>query len=63
MKKSTNENLLFVITEEDVQQEAKGKLGRLLTTEEIEIAKKGLESGLLFDIDTVYNTIFFEMLE
>jgi hypothetical protein len=55
--------IVFAITKEDLQYEAIEKIGRKLTDEEILIAKKGLESGLLFDIDTVYNTIFFEMIE
>ena len=58
-----NEELVFAITLEDLQYEAMEKLGRKLTEEEIYIAKKGLESGLLFDIGTVYNAIFFEMIE
>lgn len=54
--------VVFVITKEDLQYEAKEKLGKELTEEEIEIAKKGLQFGLLTDIDTIYNTIFFEMI-
>ncbi len=57
------ETVLFAITIGDVQNEAKEKLGRELTQEEILIAKKGLEWGLLTDIDTIYNTIFTEMIE
>jgi hypothetical protein len=55
--------IVFAITKEDLQYEAKEKLGRELTEDEIYIAKKGLEMGLLFDIDTVYRTIFTEMLD
>ncbi len=54
---------LFAITIDDIQHEAKEKLGRELTDAEILIAKKGLEWGLLTDIQTVYNTIFTEMIE
>jgi len=57
------EIVLFAITIGDVQNEAKEKLGRELTQEELLIAKKGLEWGLFTDIHTVYNTIFTEMIE
>jgi len=53
---------VFCITLEDLQAEALEKLGRELNDEEIEAAKKGLMCGLMTDIDTVYNTIFFEMI-
>ncbi len=56
------ENILFAITTEDIQNEAKEKIGRELTLEELLIAKKGLESGLLTDIQSVYNTILNEMI-
>lgn len=62
MKTSQNK-LLFSISEKDAQAEALEKIGRTLNDEELEIAKKGLENGLMFDIDTVYNTIFKEMIK
>ena len=55
------DDLLFYIPKETLQYEALQKIGRYLTEEELEIAKKGLEWGLMTDIDTVYNTILFEM--
>jgi hypothetical protein len=58
---SKNEIILSICIE-DLQNEALEKIGRILNDDEIEIAKKGLEMGLLTDIDTVYNTIFFEMI-
>jgi hypothetical protein len=61
MKTFLEDNLLFSISEEDIQFEALEKIGRTLTEEELEIAKKGLEWGLLTDIDSVYNAIFEEM--
>ncbi|MBI5892924.1 MAG: hypothetical protein HZB79_04630 [Deltaproteobacteria bacterium] len=61
MKTCSESDILFVITREDVQYEAKEKLGRELTEDEIEIAKKGLECGLLTDIDSVYDAIFEEI--
>jgi hypothetical protein len=57
------DKLVFSITLEDLQGEALEKIGRTLTEEEIRIAKKGLEFGLLTDIDTIYKTIFSEMIE
>lgn len=63
MESTEKDQLVFSITVDDLQFEAMEKIGRKLTLEEIHVAKKGLESGLLFDIDTVYNTIFFEMID
>ncbi|MDR0969389.1 MAG: hypothetical protein LBM67_02475 [Lentimicrobiaceae bacterium] len=54
--------ILFSITIEDLQFEAKEKIGRELNEEEIQIAKKGLEWGLLTGIGTIYQTIFKEMI-
>ncbi|MFC1977823.1 hypothetical protein ACFLWS_06150 [Chloroflexota bacterium] len=55
-------DLVFSISLEDLQSEALGIIGRTLTEEEVYIAKDGLESGLLTDIDIVYKTIFLEMI-
>ena len=60
--KAARNKLLFYITKEDVQNEALERLGRHWTDEELYVAQKGLESGLMFDIDTVYRTIFEEMI-
>ncbi len=57
------EEVLFYITKETIQYEAMRKIGRYLTEEELDIAKDGLEWGLMTDIDTVYNTILFEMIK
>lgn len=63
METSEKDKLVFSITLEDLQSEALEKIGRTLTDEEILAAKKGLEFGLYTDIDTVYATIFCEMIE
>ena len=63
MKTFSEDNLLFSISKEDIQFEALEKIGRTLTGEELEIAKKGLEWGLLTDIDSVYSAIFEEMIK
>lgn len=55
--------IIFAITKEDLQYEAIEKLGRTLTDEEIQTARKGLEFGLLTDIDAVYSAIFNEMIK
>ncbi|MCD4740937.1 MAG: hypothetical protein K8R67_00435 [Desulfobacteraceae bacterium] len=47
-----NENI-FEISINWVQAEAKRLIGRRLTYDEIYSVKKGIEAGLLFDIDTV----------
>ncbi len=57
----TAENV-FAISIDDLQFEAMEKLGRELNEEEIQIAKKGLEYGLLTNIQVTYNTIFTEMI-
>ena len=62
MDKLKKKEIVFSISIEDLQIEAMEKIGRTLTDEEIEVAKKGLEMGLLTDIDSIYNTIFFEMI-
>lgn len=62
MNKQDNQECVFSITVEDLQAEALEKLGRELNDKEIEVAKKGLMCGLMTDIDTVYNTIFNEMI-
>jgi hypothetical protein len=54
---------VFSITLQDLQYESLERIGRILTEQEIHVAKKGLESGLLTDIDSVYKTIFSEMIE
>jgi hypothetical protein len=62
MKKQNNQDYLFSISLEDLQTEAIEKIGRELNEDEIDVAKKGLMWGLMTDIDSVYNTIFYEML-
>ncbi len=63
METINEEDILFYITKETMQYEAKQKIGRYLTEEELGIAKKGLEWGLMTDIDTVFNAILHEMIK
>ncbi|HOV98658.1 MAG TPA: hypothetical protein PK595_03685 [Bacteroidota bacterium] len=63
METAQSNEILFSITTEDLQSRAIEKIGRKLTQEEIEIARDRLENALLFDIDTVYKSIFSEMIK
>ena len=56
------DRILFCITEEELQFEAKQILGRKLNEEEIIIAQKGLDYGIMASID-VYRTILKEMID
>jgi len=57
------DRILFCITEEELQFEAKQILGRRLNEEEIIIAQKGLDYGVMTSIDVVYRTILKEMID
>lgn len=63
METIDKDDILFYISKETLQYEAMEKIGRYLTEEELDIAKKGLEWGLMTGIDIVYNTILFEMIK
>jgi len=57
-----NENI-FEISIEWVQTEAKKQIDRRLTDDEIFSVKKGIESGLFFDIETVFRTAIENTVE
>jgi len=63
METINKDDILFYISKETLQYEAMEKIGRSLTEEELDVARKGLEWGLMTDIDTVYNAILFEMIK
>ncbi|MFC2391751.1 MAG: hypothetical protein ACFNVV_07655 [Bacteroidota bacterium] len=63
LMEKNSDRILFCITEEELQSEAKQILGRRLNEEEIIIAQKGLDYGIMTSIDTVYRTIFKEMID
>ena len=55
-----NEELIFKITKEWVQEEANRLIGRNLTCCELYRVKKCIEWGLLTDIDTVFKAAIDE---
>jgi hypothetical protein len=62
--KMIENNIIFQITTEDLQNEAMERVGRKLTENEIEIAKNGIEWGLSDTaLNITYNTIFTEMIK
>jgi hypothetical protein len=56
------DNIIYQITVEDLQNEAIESIGRELTKDEIEIAKKAFSWGLGETNSIIYNTIFKEMI-
>lgn len=50
------EEYIFSITSEWVQLEAERLVGRRLTDDELSSVKKGIEWGLLTDIDIIFKT-------
>lgn len=45
MNYNQNSDIIFSVTVEEVQDEAKRRIGRKLTDDEMHYAKKGIESG------------------
>jgi len=64
MNNNQNDNkIIFSITVEELQNEAINRIGRKLTDDELYTASKGIESGLSFDIETVFQTAVEEAVE
>ena len=53
---SDGKEIVFYISLESLQQEAFGKIGRFLSAEEIDTARKCIDFGLLTGIDIVLDT-------
>lgn len=58
-----NSKIVFAITVEELQEEAVNRIGRRLTEDELYIAIKGIDAGLSFDIETVFQTAIEEAVE
>ena len=58
-----NNEIIFSITVEELQNEAINRIGRKLTDDELYTASKGIESGLSFDIETIFQTAVEEAVE
>lgn len=63
MEEDKKEEIIFAIKVKDLQNEAIQRVGRELTEDEIINASKGIESGLSFDMDTVFATAISEAVE
>lgn len=56
-------NLAFSVTIDEIQDEAKHRIGRELNDDELRTTIKGIESGLSFDIGTVFQAAISEAVE
>lgn len=63
MDNNKSDEIIFSVTVEELQNEAVSRIGRKLTDDELHTAKKGIESGLSFDIETVFATGIDEAIE
>jgi len=63
METLQSNEIIFAITKEDLQYEAKEKIGRELIDDEILDVKKKLEYGIGESIGIIYQTIFTETIK
>lgn len=63
MDNNKRDEIIFSVTIKELQNEAINRIGRKLTDDELHTAKKGIESGLSFDIETVFAAAIDESIE
>jgi len=55
--------IIFSVTENDLQQEAIRLTGKRLNDDELYVAAKGIDWGLSFDIETVFRVAIDEAVK
>ncbi|MEK6828007.1 MAG: hypothetical protein AABX78_01535 [Nanoarchaeota archaeon] len=63
METLQSNEIVFAITKEDLQYEAKERIGRELSEDEILDVKKRLEYGIGESIGIIYQTILTEIIK
>ncbi|MCX7811178.1 MAG: hypothetical protein N2247_09730 [Leptospiraceae bacterium] len=63
MNNNKQNNIIFAITIEELQDVTIRVIGKKLTDEELYTARKGIEAGLSFDIETVLRTAIEEAVK
>lgn len=58
-----NNEIVFSVSVVELQNEAVNRIWRELTEDELNTAKNGIESGLSFDIETVFAAAIDEAVE
>lgn len=58
MENFDNNDVLFYITKDQVQEAAIERYGHSLSDEDFEIVKDGLEWGIMSSIENVYSAVF-----
>lgn len=56
MTSNQGDKIIFSVTVEELQKEAVRLIGRELGGSELYTAKKGIEAGLSFDVETIFKT-------
>ncbi len=61
-EKETKDKIIFAITEGYLQSEAQESIGRELNEDEVLMATKWIEEGIMSGIDIIFQTIFTELI-